>query len=83
MSSEKWINGQMDGRTGGSVKPVFVHESVRKEQMPDEVLQYAKFNNIDVVQKKNMLSSLKALLYPNAIADDKSLIGLQNFFKGK
>jgi len=53
---------------------------VRMEQMPDEVLQYAKFNNINVVQKNALHNSLKILLNPNAPAEGKDLAELENIF---
>ncbi len=56
---------------------------VRRETMPDEVLEYAKLNNIQVVQKDQLFNSMKCIFSPDAPADIADLNNLKEAFSEK
>ncbi len=54
---------------------------VRKAELPEEVLQFARQNLIAVVQKNHLVEGLRTLLFPNRPADPGDLAGLVAHFK--
>jgi len=54
---------------------------VRKAELPDEVVQFARHNQIAVVQKNALVEGLRNLLLPNRPAASADLIALAAHFK--
>ena len=54
---------------------------VRKSALPEEVLQFAKHNQINVVFKSDLVEGLQRLLFPDRGATAQDLAGLVNQFK--
>jgi hypothetical protein len=53
---------------------------VRKAELPDEVVQYARHNHIDVVRKRELLERLRSLLCPDRLASARDLASLAGHF---
>lgn len=51
---------------------------VRREQMPEEALEYARGNHIDVVQKADLWQGFRRLLHPAAPPTEEDLRALQD-----
>jgi type III secretion system FlhB-like substrate exporter len=65
--------------TGGLLGQVVC---VRKSELPEEVVQYARHNHIDVVQKNDLVAGLLRLLLPGRPAESEQLTGLaRQFFR--
>jgi hypothetical protein len=54
---------------------------VRKAELPEEVLQFARRNNIAVVRKAELVEGLRNLLFPNRPADGGDIAGLAAHFR--
>ncbi len=54
---------------------------VRKAELPEEVVQYAHLNRIEVVPKNDLVSALRNLLFPNRPADADQLADLAARFR--
>jgi hypothetical protein len=66
--------------TGGLLGQVIC---VRREALPEEVLQYARRNQIEVVSKSDLANRLRALLQPDASAAQADLQSLADAFAKK
>lgn len=66
--------------TGGLLGQVIC---VRREALPEEVLQYARRNQIEVVSKSDLANRLRALLQPDATAAQTDLQSLADAFAKK
>jgi hypothetical protein len=53
---------------------------VRKAALPDEVVQYARHNNIAVVRKGELVEGLRNLLWPDRLASGVDLASLAGHF---
>jgi len=53
---------------------------VRKSDPPEEAVQYARHNRIELVRKSNLVSDLRNLLHPSRPADGADLAGLAGHF---
>jgi|GEM_PF-448737 hypothetical protein len=51
---------------------------VRKSKLPDEVLQFARHNHIEVVPKTDLVAGFRALLFPDRPATTEELLALVN-----
>lgn len=54
---------------------------VRKAKLPEEVLQYARHNQIAIIQKSDLIEGLRTLLFPNRPANEASLAALAAQFQ--
>lgn len=54
---------------------------VRKAELPEEVIQFARHNQISVVPKSNLVEGLRNLLFPNRPAAPGDLAALAAHFK--
>jgi hypothetical protein len=54
---------------------------VRKAELPEEVLQYARHNQIAIIRKSNLVEGLRNLLFPNRPADRCDLAALAAHFQ--
>lgn len=54
---------------------------VRKAELPEEVLQFARHNHIAVVRKASLVTDLRDLLHPNRPADGHDLASLAAHFR--
>jgi hypothetical protein len=54
---------------------------VRKAELPEEVVQFAHLNRIEVVPKNNLVAGLRDLLFPNRPADLGQLADLAERFR--
>lgn len=54
---------------------------VRKAELPEEVVQYARLNHIDVVRKNDLVTGLRDLLFPNRPPDGDQLDELAARFR--
>ncbi|MGA3171127.1 MAG: DUF1887 family CARF protein [Chthoniobacteraceae bacterium] len=53
---------------------------VRKSEPPDEVKQFARHNQIEIIPKRNMFFGWQSLLFPDRPPDAESLAGLLTAF---
>jgi len=54
---------------------------VRKAELPEQALQYAKYNQIEVVLKRDLVEGLRALLFPGAPPTQAQLDSLSQAFR--
>jgi len=54
---------------------------IRKAQLPEEVVQYARHNGITVIPKNQLANGLRNLLNPRRPADGKDLANLKEHFQ--
>ncbi|MCP5525063.1 MAG: DUF1887 family protein [Verrucomicrobiales bacterium] len=54
---------------------------VRKAELPEEVVQFARHNHIAVVQKRELVSGLRSLLHPDRPAKGSDLADLAEYFR--
>lgn len=65
--------------TGGLLGQVVC---VRKSELPEEVVQFANHNRIELVQKAELTGRWRALLFPNRVPKRSDLEGLAKAFGG-
>lgn len=54
---------------------------VRKAELPEEVIQFARHNHITVVRKADLVAGLRDVLFPNRPADGDDLASLAAHFR--
>jgi hypothetical protein len=54
---------------------------VRKAELPEEVLQYARHNGIGVVRKSDLVEGFRTLLFPTRPAGNDDVAGLVAHFR--